>query len=388
MAEGVDYLEDIKTVLKKYEAEIAALRKECKVPDDDPLVDNLLLYRFLKGWSFDHAKASSSLTNMLTWRKEKKANDVRSKIADLEQDKFPHYDNIIKVWPHNIKHGSTKNGQPLSFVLAGKVRPDRMVSLLSKDELLEYQMYQCESNAEIVARLSKTTGKVIRNTKVFDLDGLGVHFLNKGFVEYFRALTLVSQNNYPEMLGRIYLINVPWAFQTFWRLITPMLYPQTIAKIQVLGSDWKDKLKEAIDEKYLPPQHGGTCNECKKGCVVMVDPDAGFQKVDIGRRDKFELQIKIESKGAIASWEWRVAHYDVNFSVRFIADSDKKEKTVEEAKNYTVQGDTRSGGLTADEPGTLILYWDNTYSLLTGKTVFYRVDVASVSELTLDSSSS
>jgi len=259
-----------------------------------------------------------------------------------------------------------------------------MQKLLTKEEVLEYQTYQCESNAEVAARLSKETGKVIRHTKIFDLDGLGVHFFNKGFVGYFRGITSLAQDNYPEMLGRIYLVNVPWAFQTFWRIITPMLYPQTIAKVQVLGSDWKDKLKEVIDSKNLPPSLGGTCSEHKNGCIAMIDPDSGFTKVDIARRDKFELELKIESKGTLVSWEWRVSTHDLNFGVKFIPDSDKTERWIAESMNFTSNADLISGGLTAEEPGTLTLHWDNTYSMLTGKTLLYRVDLASASELSLD----
>jgi len=380
MTEGVDYLEDVKTVLAKYESQISSLKKECKVPDNDPGVDDVVVYRFLKGWGFDEGKAASALSNMVKWREEKKITEIRSKIGSLEQDKFPHYENIIKVWPHNVKHGLDKIGQPVSIVLAGKVHPQHMQKILTKDEVLQYQTYICESNAESAARLTKETGKVIRHTKIFDLDGLGVHFMDRGFMAYFRAIMSLAQDNYPEMMGRVYVVNVPWAFSTFWRVITPMLYPQTIAKVQVMGADWKDKLKLAIDEKNLPSFLGGSCTACKNGCVTLVNPDAGFTKVDVGRRDKFELEIKIEAK-TMVSWEWRVSSHDINFSSKWIPDSDKKEKTHEELANYHSGHAVIAGGLTSVESGTLVLHWDNTYSLLTAKTILYRVDKASVAEL-------
>lgn len=49
------------------------------------------------------------------------------------------------------------------------------------------------------------------------------------------------QDNYPEMLGRICIINAPMVFKALWGLVKPMLNPRTISKIQVRpppGSSW------------------------------------------------------------------------------------------------------------------------------------------------------
>jgi hypothetical protein len=41
------------------------------------------------------------------------------------------------------------------------------------------------------------------------------------------------QDNYPEMLGRICIINAPMVFKAVWALVKPMLNPRTLNKIQV-----------------------------------------------------------------------------------------------------------------------------------------------------------
>lgn len=53
------------------------------------------------------------------------------------------------------------------------------------------------------------------------------------------TLTKYDQDNYPEMLGRICIINAPLVFKAIWALVKPLLNPRTLSKIQVgLLSKW------------------------------------------------------------------------------------------------------------------------------------------------------
>lgn len=47
------------------------------------------------------------------------------------------------------------------------------------------------------------------------------------------TLTKYDQDNYPEMLGRICIINAPMVFKAIWALVKPLLNPRTLSKIQV-----------------------------------------------------------------------------------------------------------------------------------------------------------
>jgi len=51
------------------------------------------------------------------------------------------------------------------------------------------------------------------------------------------TLTKYDQDNYPEMLGRICIINAPMVFKAIWQLVKPLLNPRTLSKIQVRGCD-------------------------------------------------------------------------------------------------------------------------------------------------------
>jgi hypothetical protein len=77
----------------------------------------------------------------------------------------------------------------------------------------------------------------------------------------------IGQDRYPECMGKFYIINAPWAFSAVWSVIKPWLDEVTVAKIEILGSSYKDKLLEQILSENLPKELGGSCS-CEGGCSL------------------------------------------------------------------------------------------------------------------------
>jgi CRAL/TRIO domain len=63
--------------------------------------------------------------------------------------------------------------------------------------------------------------------------GVGLSHLSGEVKRLISTLTKYDQDNYPEMLGRICIINAPMVFKAVWALIKPLLNPRTLSKIQV-----------------------------------------------------------------------------------------------------------------------------------------------------------
>ena len=104
------------------------------------------------------------------------------------------------------------------------------------------------------------------------LDLAGVSLSNFYRVkDYVSAASAIGQDRYPETMGKFYIINAPWAFSTVWTFIKPWLDEATVAKIDILGSGYKDKLLAQIPAESLPKEFGGTC-QCPGGCSLS---DAG-----------------------------------------------------------------------------------------------------------------
>ncbi|ORE18922.1 CRAL/TRIO domain-containing protein [Rhizopus microsporus] len=125
-------------------------------------------------------------------------------------------------------------------------------------------------NRVIMKDCSKKAGRIInRETVIFDCTGMGWHQLHMPALNYIRAIAHCDQNYYPETLNKLFLINAPSAFVYVWKIAKTWLDPGTIAKIQILGSDYKDTLLKQIPPENLPSFLGGecTCEHMDGGCV-------------------------------------------------------------------------------------------------------------------------
>ncbi len=68
---------------------------------------------------------------------------------------------------------------------------------------------------------------------------------------------------YPEMLGKLVVVNAPILATTGWRMVKGWLDPRTQEKIEMVrpGQPSVDKLREIIDEGSIPVSLGGEGEE-------------------------------------------------------------------------------------------------------------------------------
>jgi hypothetical protein len=100
---------------------------------------------------------------------------------------------------------------------------------------------------------------------IMDLKGVGITNVSS-VIGYVRQASAISQNYYPERLGKLYLINAPWGFSTVFGVVKGFLDPVTVKKIHVLGSGYEQELLAQVPAENLPKAFGGTC-ECPGGCM-------------------------------------------------------------------------------------------------------------------------
>lgn len=113
---------------------------------------------------------------------------------------------------------------------------------------------------------SRKAGKLLETScTILDLKGVGLTNATS-VIGYVRQASAISQNYYPERLGKLYLINAPWGFATVFSVVKGFLDPVTVQKIRVLGSGYQTELLQQIPKENLPKIFGGTC-ECPGGCA-------------------------------------------------------------------------------------------------------------------------
>lgn len=87
--------------------------------------------------------------------------------------------------------------------------------------------------------------------------------VTRDFLAVVKEFASIDKEQYPETLGRLFIINTPSAFPFVWRMVKGFLDPGVTMKIQVLGneSEWKPVLFDFIGEENLSSTYGGLLPE-------------------------------------------------------------------------------------------------------------------------------
>ncbi|XP_052203848.1 uncharacterized protein LOC127809158 [Diospyros lotus] len=198
-------------------------------------VDDLMIRRFLRARDLDIEKGSNLLVKYLNWRREfvPKGSISASEIPnELAQNKL-------------FMQGVDKMGRPVVVGFGGRHKP-------AKGGLEEFKRFVVYSLDKICARMPNGQEKFLC---IGDFEGWG--YTNSDVRGYLAALSIL-QDCYPERLGKLFVIHVPYLFMTAWKAVYPFIDKKTKKKI-VFVEDRKltSTLLADIDESQLADIYGG-----------------------------------------------------------------------------------------------------------------------------------
>lgn len=86
--------------------------------------------------------------------------------------------------------------------------------------------------------------------------------------EFVKLAINIGQDNYPEIMAKMYIVNSPFVFKAAWQVISPFIDKKTLDKIHIKGSTFTKDLFLYVDPSNVPAELGGecTCSDCPKGC--------------------------------------------------------------------------------------------------------------------------
>lgn len=197
--------------------------------------EDLTLRRFLRARDHSIGKASAMFLKYVKWKRAAKPNgfisdeEVRGEAA---QEKL-------------YMQGFDKLGRPMMYLVGARHFPSKR----DLDEFKRYVIYVLDNTC---TRLPSGREKF---AAVADLKGWG--YSNCDIRAYVAALDIM-QNYYPERLGRVFLIHVPYVFMAAWKIVYPFIDDNTKKKfVFVSDKDLDRTLRDAIDESQLPEVYGG-----------------------------------------------------------------------------------------------------------------------------------
>ncbi|KAL5338646.1 CRAL-TRIO domain-containing protein [Aspergillus crustosus] len=241
------------------DAKVEQFRTELEAEGYTERLDTLTLLRFLRARKFDVAAAKAMFVASEKWRKEFGTDELARDFHYVEKPE------VFKYYPQYY-HKTDKDGRPVYIEKLGKIDLNALGKITSDERMLKNLVTEYERFADDrLPACSRKAGKLIETScTIFDLKGVGLMSASSVY-GYLSRASAVSQDYYPERLGKLYLINAPWGFSTVFSVVKSFLDPVTVGKINVLGSGYKDELLKQIPVENLPKEFGGAC-ECKEGC--------------------------------------------------------------------------------------------------------------------------
>lgn len=205
---------------------------------------------------------------------------------------------MFKYYPQYY-HKTDKEGRPVYVEQLGKVDLEALRKITTDERMLQNLVCEYEKLADPrLPAASRKAGNLLETCcTIMDMKGVGLTKAGQVY-GYLQSASGISQNYYPERLGKLYIINAPWGFSGVFAVVKRFLDPVTVAKIHVLGSGYKSELLGQVPKENLPKELGGEC-ECKGGCQLSDAGPCKFLRKRV-RRDRSMLTC-VCVKGKIRS---------------------------------------------------------------------------------------
>ncbi|WYZ34114.1 hypothetical protein EsH8_I_000390 [Colletotrichum jinshuiense] len=247
------------------QAQVAQLRLMLEAEGFTKRLDTLTLLRFLRARKFDVNLAKQMFVDFETWRKTTKLDET------IPTWDYPEKEEVFKFYPQYY-HKTDKDGRPVYIEQLGGIDLTALYKITTAERMLTNLAVEYEKCADprFPACSRKYNHLVETCCTIMDLKGVTLTRVPQVY-SYVKQASVISQNYYPERLGKLYMINAPWGFSTVWGVVKGWLDPVTVQKINILGSGYQKELLNQIPAENLPKSLGGKC-ECQGGCHLS---DAG-----------------------------------------------------------------------------------------------------------------
>jgi hypothetical protein len=292
--------------------------------------------------------------------------------GDFQLQDLPHGEKILEHLPmHDSGRAITREHMPYSVRCVGLTDAEALFAAVTEEDFLEFTVSTAEMRLLRLEAYASREGRMGRCTSIQDMtcpEGiLNVWLRNRSKQPMLRTLSHTIDTYYPGMLGKVLLVNAPWAVHGILKVLWPVLPARIADKIEtVSASQTPARLRELIDPAHLPCFLGGDIPDDEfVPNRKLPSQDGGDEEVAIAAGTRDERRIRLEA-GHIAAYGFTVeGGYDIMFKCHFEVDGGD---TVEVSAPERVEEAT-GGTFTAPAPGRLVLEFDNSYSWINSKTI-------------------
>ncbi|PWY98305.1 CRAL/TRIO domain-containing protein [Testicularia cyperi] len=253
----------------------AALRHDGALHDPEtepPSYQETQLLRFLRARNFNAQAARVMYLKAEAWKKEIQLDKL------VREFKFEEREEVAAHGWRMYFHKVDKLGRPIFIQDLGnmdatnvfkKTTPERVIQNFAVTlELAVRHRYEA---------CTVSSGRwVDDNMMVVNLAGLGLSTF-WSMKSQLQQLLSILDNNFPELSGRVQIINAPYMFSTIWSWVKGWLPVATVEKIDIAGSDYLPLIFKYVRKEDWPKSLGGECT---------CHADNGCQRSDLGPWDR------------------------------------------------------------------------------------------------------
>ncbi|KAL8932136.1 MAG: hypothetical protein Q9216_006951 [Gyalolechia sp. 2 TL-2023] len=247
------------------DAQVFQLRTQLEQAGYSERLDTLSMLRFLRARKFNVDQAKQMFIDCEKWRKDFKVDDLVRNFDYQEKPK------VFEYYPQYY-HKTDKDGRPVYIEQLGGIDLTAMYKITTGERMLQNLVVEYEKLADPrLPACSRKSGQLLETScSIMDLKGVGLSKVSSVY-GYVKQVSAISQNYYPERLGKLYMINAPWGFSGVFSVVKGFLDPVTVGKIHILGTGYQSELLAQVPKENLPKMFGGTC-DCEGSCALS---DAG-----------------------------------------------------------------------------------------------------------------
>jgi phosphatidylinositol/phosphatidylcholine transfer protein len=391
--------------------------------------DNNTIIRYIRARDNNIQHALLLYHKSIAWRKEYKVDSI------LSRHIVPPWHCFLQRLVCNAHHGFDTNGRPIYIEKTGQIHVSEFCRIIPEHIVIATHVWFMEHLERRCRVSSRRHGKSITQcVNIMDMSYIGLS--HRMTIRFFKKVSFIDQNYYPELLGKLYFINCPWVFHTLWSMCKPFLAQATVDKIHILGSSQAElaTMVQELGAENLPREYGGTCDcqgdhtPCMRPVLTKQeidelklerpkdlshsafgggggggdgkigdgdddddDDDGDVQSVTVKAGQKQCTEIDIKQIGEV-HWTVTAVKHNIGFSVYWkAAESDADDKDNDNDNDNEISDETpvpgavtvsphtiieeHVGFYTANTTGVLVLEFDNSFSRWRSKEIMFSVRV-------------
>ena len=237
--------------------------------------------------------------------------------------------------------------------------------------------------------LTRKTRMLIKMVTVCDMAG---HSMFGGDSRFYKALGESSKKSaeyYPQLLGKTVLINTPSYMRVLWSTFSVFMPKSALEKTTICPATGTS-LPHTPDASTCPfimrwcgkaglssvPDFLGGTMPCPDELKPRNECSNSLQKVTVSARSCEKLEIEVPAGGFTAKWEVLVEDYGVGMSAMLLPEGGGDPIPVMDMEKIKSESGLATGSFALPKKGTLVVTFDNSYSLLRSKTFNYKIDVS------------